>query len=105
MKELAAKFKYQNGLNVIGLTKELDAFYVANYFLENKKSVLLVTSSLYEANKLYESILNYTDDVLLFPMDDFFTSVALAISPELKIKRLETLEKLKRVKNLLLLLT
>ncbi len=99
MKEVATLFKYQNELNVIGLTKELDAFYVANYYLENKKNVLVVTSSLYEANKLYELILNYTEDVSLFPMDDFFTSVALAISPELKIKRLETLEKLKTKKS------
>ncbi len=95
MKELEAKFSYQNELNVIGLTKELDAFYIVNYFKNNKKNVLVVTSSLFEANKLYEAVLNYTDEVMLFPMDDFFTSVALAISPELKIKRLETLEKLK----------
>ena len=36
----------------------------------------------------------YTDKVLLFPMDDFLTSVAVAISPELKMKRLETLDKI-----------
>ena len=40
---------------------------------------------------MYKTISNYTNDVLLFPMDDFLTSEALAISPELKITRLETL--------------
>ena len=87
-------FKYENNLNVIGLTSELDAFYVYNYYKNYQKNVLVVTSSLYEANKMFQSLSFYSSDVYLFPMDDFFTSVALAISPELKIKRLETLAKI-----------
>lgn len=52
---------------------------------------MLVTSSLYEANLFYKSISCYTKDVLFFPMDDFLTSEALAISPEFKNNRLMTL--------------
>ena len=79
---------------IVGLNNELKALYVYNKFKENNKSLVFLTSSLYEANKFYQSINNYTDDVVLFPMDDFLTSEALAVSPELKITRLETLNTL-----------
>ena len=88
-------FKYQNKVNVIGLTQELDVFYVLNYFKENNDNVLIVTSSIYDANSFYEKLLTYSENVLFFPMDDFITSVAVAMSPEFKIKRLEALEKIK----------
>ena len=83
--------KIENGLKIGGLTEELSIFYVLKAFNETKKHVIVLISSLYEANKLYQNIKTHTDDVLLFPMDDFITSVALAVSPELKMTRLETL--------------
>ena len=52
---------------------------------------MIVVNSLFEANKLYNSLSNYNNNVLLFPMDDFLTSEAIAISPDLKINRLESL--------------
>lgn len=88
------KFTFEHNSIIQGLTNELNAFYVLECFLKKKESVLVVTSSLYEANQIYNSLETYTDHVLLFPMDDFLTSVAVAISPELQMKRLETLEKL-----------
>ena len=88
-------FKYQNNTEIIGLTDELNIFCVLNKFNQGNKNILIVTSSLFQANIYYEKLLNYTSDVVLFPMDDFITSVALAISPELKLKRLETLERIK----------
>ena len=86
-------FKTSNK-NINGLTDELQSIYVYDYYLQNNKPVILVTSSLYEANKLYQSLLNYTENVLFFPMDDFLTSVALAASPELKTNRIETINKI-----------
>ena len=53
---------------------------------------MVVVNSLYEANKIYSSLNNYTDDVFLFPMDDFLTSEAIAISPDLLISRMETIK-------------
>ncbi len=88
-------FKYQNNTEIMGLTDELNIFCVLNKFNQGNNNILIVTSSLFQANTYYEKLLNYTSDVVLFPMDDFITSVALAISPELKLKRLETLERIK----------
>ncbi len=78
---------------VAGLTDEMKCLYIYKKFL-SESSILLVTNSLYEANHFYQILANYTDQILLFPMDDFLTSEALAISPDLKYKRLETLNTL-----------
>ena len=80
--------------NLYGMTREAKSIYLYNYFLNNKGSLLIVTDTLYESNKLYQSLIKYTTDVVFFPMDDFLTSEALAISPELKTTRLETLNTL-----------
>ena len=58
-----------------------------------------MANTLYEANKLFYDLENYTDKVLFFPMDDFLTSEALAISPELEITRLETINELLKEKE------
>lgn len=95
MNFLSDIFKYKNGYHVCGLTEELTIQYYLNYYNKNHENVLIVTNTLYDANKIYQGLKTYTDDVCLFPMDDFLASVALAISPDLKVRRLETLEYLK----------
>ena len=96
---LSDYFKLENGLTIIGLTKELNIFYVLNLFNNQDRNVLILANSLYEANSYYDHLKNYIDDVYLFPMDDFLTSVAVAISPDLKIKRLETLDNIRSNKK------
>src|SRR5574344_2829729 len=94
-------FKYDNGIKISGLTPELNAFYVVNFFKKLNKSLIVVTSSLYEANMLYNKIDTIDSHVLLFPMDDFLTSVIVAESPELKLTRLETLKSIKKSHNII----
>lgn len=96
---LSKYFKYENGLVVSGLTKELNIFYVLELFKRENKNIIILTNTLFEANRYYDSLHTYVDDVCLFPMDDFLTSVAVAISPDLKIKRLETLEHIRNNKK------
>ena len=80
--------------NVSGLNKELACINIYNAFIRNNKGILVVTSSTYMANLLYQTLLNYTEKVLFFPMDDFLTSEAIAISPEFKVERIATLNAL-----------
>ena len=94
MKNIEEQFVYENFSVVSGLTDELQGKYLYWLFKTTDKSILYLTSTLYEANKMYQTLMNYTDDVLLFPMDDFLTSEAIATSPEFEITRLETLNKL-----------
>lgn len=79
---------------ILGLNDELKAIYLYDYYLNKTKLILVVCNTLFEANNMYKSLSNYTDNVLFFPMDDFLTSEALAISPELEITRLETINNL-----------
>ncbi len=82
---------YESGKSISGLTTELSVFCVINKFRNVDGNVLVVTNSVYEANNIYKMINNYTSNVSIFPMDDFITSVAIAISPEFKATRLDVL--------------
>lgn len=93
MKNIYELFKTENINNVLGLTDELKILYIYNYFQEKKKNIIILTSSLFEATKYFEKLKTYTEQVYFFPMDEFLTSVAIAISPEFKNQRLETLKK------------
>ena len=84
----------EKNICLTGMTDEFFCVYLSKLFKEEKRNILLVTSTLYEANKLMNSLNNYTNKSLLFPMDDFLTSESIAISPDLKITRLDTLNQL-----------
>lgn len=85
-------FNLSDEEEVIGLTSELKSLYIYQKFKKENKSILFVTSNLNDASKIYNSISKYTDKVCFFPMDDFLTSEAIAISPEFKTTRLETID-------------
>ena len=95
MKFLDNYFKYEIGTTISGLTQQLGVFYCLNIQKKYNRNVIILTSSLYEANKMYNSLSINNSNILLFPMDDFLSSYFYAASPELKYKRLETLDKLK----------
>lgn len=80
--------------SVTGLNKELTCVNIYDTFIRNNKGILVIASSTYMAQLLYNGLLNYSDRVLFFPMDDFLTSEAIAISPEFKAERISTLNQL-----------
>ena len=81
--------KIIKGLNDTGF-----CHLINEYFEKNHRDLVLLTPTLFEANRLLNILTSYTDKVLLFPMDDFLTSMAIAVSPDLKITRLETINAL-----------
>lgn len=83
----------KKNMGIVGVTDEFFCVYLSKILKKEKKNILVVVNSLFEANNLYSSLSNYTDKCYLFPMDDFLTSEALAISPDLQINRLETINK------------
>lgn len=91
--KIIEKEKFVN-VALTGLTDESFSVLIKELFNAKSKNILIVTSSLFEANIIYNNLLNYTDKVSLFPMDDFLTSEAVAISPDLRIERLNTLNNL-----------
>ena len=95
MKFLDDYFKYEIGVEISGLTEQLNIFYLLKLYEKYDRNIIVLTSSLYEANKIYNLLSNYLENSLIFPMDDFLSSMIVASSPELKYKRLETSDKLK----------
>ena len=87
---------------ITGLTDEFFCVLLYSTFINQNKNILVVVNSLYEANQLYSSLSNYTYDVYLFPMDDFLTSEALAVSPELQYNRLETMHTILEKKGIVI---
>ncbi|MBQ8472499.1 MAG: transcription-repair coupling factor [Bacilli bacterium] len=86
--------KYQDNLGLSGLTDESFCLLVEELFRKEKQSILIVCSSLTEANNLLNILTAFNNDTLFFPMDDFLTSEAISISPDLMVTRLETLNEL-----------
>ena len=83
-----------NNIGITGLTNELISFSVSSIYKKTNRDILIVTNSLYESNVIYQSLSKLNDNCYLFPMDDFLTSEALAISPDLLSIRLNTLNEL-----------
>ena len=96
-------FDINNEKEIIGLTPELKSLYVYQKFKKENKSILFVTSNLNDASKIYNNISTLTDQVRFFPMDDFLTSEAIAISPEFKTTRLETINSLLNNEKLIII--
>lgn len=96
-------FNINDEKEVRGLTKELKSLYIYQKFKKEKKSIIFVTSNLNEASKIYNSVTRYTDKVWFFPMDDFLTSEAIAISPEFKMTRLETINTILKGKPVIII--
>lgn len=91
-----------DGNSIYGLTPELKGLFLYKKFKSENRSIICVTSTIYEANRLYQILLNYTEKVSFFPMDDFLTSEALAISPEFKFTRLDTLNTILEEKRIVI---
>ena len=95
-------FKYENNLTISGLNDSLINEYILNYYNQNDNDILIVTESLYEANKIYKSMHNQKEDAYFFPMDEFATVLAVTSSPDLKIIRIDTLNNLNSNKKIII---
>ena len=83
-----------NNIGLKGINDTSFCLYVNEIFNNKKRNILLVTPTLFEANKILDELTNLNDNTLFFPMDDFLTSLAVSASPDLKITRLETINSL-----------
>ncbi|MBQ3021572.1 MAG: transcription-repair coupling factor [Bacilli bacterium] len=95
-------FKYDNNLTISGLNASLINEYILNYFYNNDKNILIVSDSLYDANKLYKSMYKLCSNTYFFPMDEFATALAISASPDLKIIRINTLNSIDKDKSIVI---
>ncbi len=85
---------------VNGLTDELKALYIDYLFRKDNRNILVVSSSLYHATKFFNMINFYNNESYFFPMDDFVSSVMTTPSPDLMVKRLETMSSIGKNKSI-----
>ncbi len=95
-------FKYKNELTVSGLNNSLINEYIVNYYEIYNKNVLVVAESLYDANNIYKGIQKRNKNVCLFPMDEFATVLAISTSPDLRVARIDTLNKISNNKHIVI---
>ena len=61
------KIDVKENMGIVGATDEFFCLFLNDLLVQKKKGILVVVGSLFEANTLYSSLINYTDKVLLFP--------------------------------------
>ncbi len=88
------KIKYQENLGLSGMTDESFCLYLNKLYKEEKRGIIVVCPTLTDASNLLNIMTSLNDNTLFFPMDDFLTSEAISISPDLMVTRLETLNEL-----------
>lgn len=67
--------------------------FATKYFLEKNETIIYVTSSIYEASKAYEVLLDMvgTDFVSFFPAEEFISSQMVATSEAFRLARMLTI--------------
>ena len=75
--EQLMNIEIKKSMGIYNTTDEFFCLFLNKISRETNKNILMVVNSIYEANKLYNSLIDYHKNTYLFPMDDFLTSEAL----------------------------
>ena len=68
---------FSKNLALVGMTNEFFSLYV-NAIFPKTSGIIIVTPTLYEANKIYNSLSAYNSSVYLYQLDRVFLSSDLA---------------------------
>lgn len=81
---------------VSGMATSSRSFLMAALYKKTKKSQLIVTHNLYQAQKVHEDLVALLGekDVWLYPVNELIASELGVASPELKAQRIEVLNRL-----------
>lgn len=78
---------------IAGLTGSARSLFIATLYERTKRPQLVVTHNLYQAQKVYEDLVELVgnEQVFLYPVNDLISSEIAIQSPELKAQRLQVL--------------
>ncbi len=78
---------------VAGLSGSARAMFIAAMYIETKQAQLVVTHNLYQAQKLYDDLVEIIgeNEVFLYPVNELIAAEIAIASPELKGQRIEAL--------------
>lgn len=95
--------KLENGQKISVSQNEIYYQFLVYVFFALNKNLVVVTSSLNEANKIYASLSDKNLNVYIFPDDDYLTKKAIATSPELMYMRMRFLNNIKSEEKCILI--
>lgn len=81
----------ENNIGLKGMNLGFFSLYLNKLLKKTDNGIIVVTPTIYEANKLYQNFSD-TKDVFLYETDDVLTSLATSKSPELKVEKLNILK-------------
>jgi transcription-repair coupling factor (superfamily II helicase) len=92
---------HKNGIQeqlVAGLSGSSRTLFISALYNDQPQSQLIVTHNLFQAQKLYEDLIEWIDedDVLLYPVNELISSEIATASPELRGQRIAVLNQLVR---------
>lgn len=89
-------FKIENEYKVSITDNEVYTQFLLYMFFSMNKSLVLVTPTLNEANRIYSNLSTSLKNVYIFPDDDYLTKRAIATSPELMYMRMRFLNNIEQ---------
>lgn len=84
-------YNFENNQRISISQNEIYYQLLMYMFFSFNKSLVVVTPTLNEANKIYSSLSDKYSNVFIFPDDDYLTKKAIATSPELMYMRMRFL--------------
>lgn len=90
------QYNKRNDIHIINTNDSVNLLNTINLFNNVNESILVVTSNLYNAQKVYDSLSSTLSNELVafYPQDEFMTTEMLAMSTEFKIERISTIQKI-----------
>ncbi|HBQ76721.1 MAG TPA: transcription-repair coupling factor, partial [Exiguobacterium sp.] len=88
--------RFRDGVNaqlITGLMNSGKALFIAGIYQETKKRFVIVTHNMFQAQKLYDDLIELVpeQDVMLYPVDETLAAeLSYGASPELRATRIET---------------
>ncbi len=92
--------RFRDGVNaqlITGLMNSGKALFIAGIYQETKKRFVIVTHNMFQAQKLYDDLIELVpeQDVMLYPVDETLAAeLSYGASPELRATRIETRHRL-----------
>ncbi|MCT4781332.1 transcription-repair coupling factor, partial [Exiguobacterium soli] len=92
--------RFRDGVNaqlITGLMNSGKALFIAGIYQETKKRFVIVTHNMFQAQKLYDDLIELVpeQDVMLYPVDETLAAeLSYGASPELRATRIETRQRL-----------
>ncbi len=91
-KNLEKLISTSRNLQIYDLYLELYPLLIAYIYQKTKKSIVVVATNIFNAQKIFDELNYILENVCFYPKDEFVSTELLAESKEFKIERINTLE-------------